>query len=58
MNVWSSDMPFDPKLFVQYANRVNRCSHTFLTKAKDPKGYLEPALCDMYEAGSSAGFRI
>jgi hypothetical protein len=26
--------------------------------AKDPKEYLEPALCDMYEAGSSGGSRI
>jgi hypothetical protein len=54
-NVWSSDVPFDPELFVQYCNRYNRCSRTFLTKAKDPTGSFKPALCDMYEAGSFRG---
>jgi hypothetical protein len=57
-NIWSSDVPFDPVLFDQYYTRYGRCTRTFLTKAKDPKGYLEPALCDMYEAGSSEGSRI
>jgi hypothetical protein len=57
-NVWSSDVLFDPKLFVQYYNRYNRCRRTFLTKAKDPTGSFEPALCDIYGAGSSRGSRI
>jgi hypothetical protein len=58
MNVWSSDMPFDLELFEEYCTRYNRCTRTFLTKAKDPKGYFKPVLCDMYEAGSSGGSRI
>jgi hypothetical protein len=49
---------FDPDLFVQYANKFNRRSRTFLTKAKDPRGYFEPTLCDMYKAGSSGGSRV
>jgi hypothetical protein len=57
-NVWSSDVPFDPELFEEYYTRYNRCTRTFLTKAKDPKGYFKPALYDMYEAGSSGGTRI
>jgi hypothetical protein len=55
MNVWSSDMPFDPELFDQYCNRYNRYTRTFITKAKDPTGSFEPAICDIYEAGSSGG---
>jgi hypothetical protein len=51
-------MPFDPDLFEQYAQRFNRYAHTFLTKLADPKGYFKPALCDMYEAGSSGGSRL
>jgi hypothetical protein len=57
-NVWSLDVPFDPELFEEYCTRYNRCTRTFLTKAKDPKGYFKPALCDIYEAGSSGGSRI
>jgi hypothetical protein len=57
-NVWSSDVPFDPELFEEYCRRYNRCTRTCLTKAKDPKEYFEPALCDMYETGSSGGTRI
>jgi hypothetical protein len=49
---------FDPDLFVQYANKFNRCSRTFITKAKDPRGYFEPTLSDMYEAGYSGGSRV
>jgi hypothetical protein len=58
MNSWSLNMPFDPDLFTQYAQRYSRCTRTFLTKTRDPKGYLEPTLCEMYEAGYSAGPRI
>jgi hypothetical protein len=57
-NVWSSDVPFDPELFDQYYTMYNRCTCIFLTKVKDTKRYFEPALCDMYEAGSSGGTRI
>jgi hypothetical protein len=49
------DMLFGHDLFEQYVQRFNRCSCTFLTKPTDPKGYFEPALCDMYVAGSYAG---
>jgi hypothetical protein len=58
MNIWSSDVPFDPELFEEYCRRYNRCTRICLTKEKDPKGYFEPTLCDMYEAGSSEGSRI
>jgi hypothetical protein len=37
MNVWSSDVPFDPELFDQYCTRYNRCTRIYFTKAKDPK---------------------
>jgi hypothetical protein len=57
-NVWSSDVPFDPGLFDQYYTRYGRYTRIFLTKAKDPKRYLEPALYDIYETGSSGGSRI
>jgi hypothetical protein len=57
-NVWFSDVPFDHVLFDQYYTRYGRCTNIFLTTAKDPKGYFEPTLCDMYEAGSSGGSRI
>jgi hypothetical protein len=57
-NIWSSDVPFDPELFEEYCRRYNKCTRTCLTKARDPKGYFEPALCDIYDAGSSAGSRI
>jgi hypothetical protein len=58
MNVWLSNMPFDPDLFTQYSQSYSRCTRTFLTKARDPKGYLEPTIREMYEAGYSAGSRI
>jgi hypothetical protein len=57
-NIWPSDVPFDPVLFDQYLIMYGRCTRTFLTKAKDSKGYFEPALCDMYEAGSLGGSKI
>jgi hypothetical protein len=61
---WQSMQPADdPAMAMSYADeeyctRYNRCTRTFLTKAKDSKGYFEPALCNMYEAGSSGGTRI
>jgi hypothetical protein len=58
MNIWSSDVPFDPELFDRYCKRYNRYTRTFLTKAKDSKRIFEPTLYDMYEAGSSGGTRI